>query len=120
MTLYGETPPDKRERHIRCFQNKPKYRVIICNIQAAGTAITLTAAHQVAFAEVSWVPAENAQAAMRVHRIGQTHPVTVRFFGLAGSSDEQVARVLRRKTRDLTAIFDETAPEEAVAHNPFD
>jgi SWI/SNF-related matrix-associated actin-dependent regulator of chromatin subfamily A-like protein 1 len=106
MSLYGGTPPDKRERHIRCFQTKPRYQVIICNIQAAGTAITLTAAHQVAFAECSWVPAENAQAAMRVHRIGQTKPVTVRFFGLAGSSDEQVARVLRRKTKDLTALFD--------------
>jgi SWI/SNF-related matrix-associated actin-dependent regulator 1 of chromatin subfamily A len=111
VTLFGGVEPNKRERFIRDFQTKDNHRVIVANIQAAGTAITLTAANQVAFAECSWVPAENAQAAMRVHRIGQTKPVTVRFFGLADSSDERVARVLRRKTRDLIAIFD--APESA-------
>lgn len=121
MNLYGGTPPEKRDMYIRRFQTQKKYRVIICNIQAAGTAITLTAAHQVAFAECSWVPAENAQAAMRVHRIGQSQPVTVRFFGLADSSDEKVARVLRRKTKDLTAIFDTgTGSESSIAIDPFE
>ena len=119
VTLFGGIEANKRERFIRDFQTKPNHRVIVANIQAAGTAITLTAANQVAFAECSWVPAENAQAAMRVHRIGQTKPVTVRFFGLANSSDERVARVLRRKTRDLIAIFDAPEMAEESTGDPF-
>lgn len=115
--IYGGTPPEKRTKHLYQFQTNPRARVLLANIQAAGTAINLTAAHQVAFIEASWVPAENAQAAMRCHRIGQTKPVTVRFFYLPGSSDERVQKVLCRKTRDITAIVD--GPAGVEPHNPF-
>jgi SNF2 family DNA or RNA helicase len=105
VTLYGGTPADKRQRHIDAFQNDPKCRVFIGNITAAGTGITLTTAHEVAFVEASWVPADNAQAAMRCHRIGQTQPVRCRFFSCEGSVDEEVMRALRRKTAELAKIF---------------
>lgn len=109
VVLYGGTPPEKRDLHIRKFQNDPKCRVFIGQVVAAGTAITLTAAHQVMFVEADWTPANNQQAAMRVHRIGQTKPVTVRFVGMAGSIDERIQQVLRRKTKTLTALFDTAA-----------
>ena len=44
--------------------------------------------------------------AKRVHPIGQTRPVLVRFGKLAGSLDEAVTEVLRRKTRLLAPIMD--------------
>jgi len=106
VTLYGKTPPGKRDENIDSFQKDPKTRVFIGNIQAAGTAITLTAAHHVAFVESEWVPAAMAQAAMRCHRIGQDKPVTVRFFSLSNSIDEKITERLKRKTRELTEIFD--------------
>lgn len=106
VTVYGQTPPQKRQANVDKFQKNPHCQVFIGNIQAAGTAITLTAAHQVLFAEQSWVPGENAQAAMRCHRIGQERPVTVRFAGMANSIDEKVASVLRRKTKELMHLFD--------------
>ena len=80
--------------------------MFIGQVTAAGTLITLTAANQVVFLESSWVPADNAQAAMRCHRIGQTRPVFVRVVGLAGSVDEQVQATLRRKIATLTQLFD--------------
>ena len=106
VTLYGGTDPAKRQKNIDRFQKDPACRVFIGQIVAAGTLITLTAAAQVAFLEASWVPAENAQAAMRCHRIGQERPVLVRFFGLAGSVDEDVQRALRLKTKVLAQVFD--------------
>lgn len=105
VTLYGGTPADKRQRNIDKFMKDPTCRVFIGNIQAAGTGITLTAAHEVAFLEMDWVPANNAQAAMRCHRIGQTKSVRVRTFTLAGSVDEDVVKTLTRKTRELTKLF---------------
>lgn len=108
VTLYGGTEPDKRHRNIQRFQTNPKCRVFIGNITAAGTAITLTAAHNVVFVEQDWVPGNNAQAAMRCHRIGQKKPVTVRFVGVADSIDEHIAETLRRKVKELTALIDET------------
>ena len=56
--------------------------------------------------EQDWVPGNNAQAVMRLHRIGQTKPVMCRVVGVADSLDERIAQVLKRKTRDLTEIFD--------------
>jgi SWI/SNF-related matrix-associated actin-dependent regulator 1 of chromatin subfamily A len=110
VTLYGGTPPASRQKNIDRFQNNPKCRVFIGNIQAAGTAITLTAACQVLFIEQDWVPGNNAQAAMRCHRRGQTRPVFVRFVGLADSIDQKVSQVLKRKAKDLTQIFDIKEP----------
>lgn len=103
-TLYGGTPPKKRQQNIDDFQTRRDVRVMVCNIQAAGTAINLTAAHQVAFVEQDWVPGNNAQAAMRCHRRGQTKPVSVRFFSLADSIDEKVSTILRRKTKEISEI----------------
>ena len=106
VTVYGKTPPSKRQALIDKFQNDVNCRVFIGNVQAAGTGITLTAAHHVLFVEASWVPGENMQAAMRCHRIGQTKPVFVRFVGLLGSVDEKIQSILKTKTKELTMIFD--------------
>ena len=106
VTLFGETPAEKRQKHIDKFQRNPKCRVFIGQIVAAGTGITLTAASEVMFVEASWNPAENAQAAMRAHRIGQTRPVRVRFMGLANSIDEKIQTVLRAKAKAIAEILD--------------
>lgn len=106
VTLYGGTPAPKRQKNIDKFQKDPKCKVFIGNVQAAGTGITLTAAHEVAFVECSYRPDENAQAAMRCHRIGQTKPVRVRVFNCAKSVDEQVQAILFRKMKELTKIID--------------
>lgn len=107
VTLYGGQDDEKKQKHMDRFQNNKKCRVIACNILAAGTAITLTAADQVAFIEEDWVPGNNAQAVMRVHRIGQTRNVLVRVFGLAESVDQKISNTLKRKMKELTQIFDD-------------
>lgn len=106
VTCYGNTDPKSRQQHVDSFQNNPKCKVFIGNIQAAGTAITLTAANQIVFIEQDWVPGNNAQAAMRCHRIGQERPVFVRVCCVEDSLDEKIASILKRKTLDIIEIFD--------------
>ena len=106
VTLYGGTDPSKRQRNVDKFQTNPKCRVMIANITSAGTAITLTAAHNIVFVEQDWVPGNNAQAAMRCHRIGQTKPVYCRFASLAGSLDQRISKVLKKKTADIIKLLD--------------
>jgi SWI/SNF-related matrix-associated actin-dependent regulator 1 of chromatin subfamily A len=106
VTLFGGTPVGKRQSNIDRFQNDPKTRVFIGQVVAAGVGITLTSAAEVCFLESSWVPADNAQAAMRVHRVGQKRPVRCRFFVCADTVDEQVMRVVAQKSRDITKILD--------------
>lgn len=103
--ITGGSKPDHRAEAIEKFQNDPKMRIFIGQIQAAGEGITLTSASDLIFLEQSWVPSENAQAAMRIHRIGQKRGCMVRYATLAGSVDEAVQRVLARKTQMLSGLF---------------
>jgi SWI/SNF-related matrix-associated actin-dependent regulator 1 of chromatin subfamily A len=105
VSITGQTPASSRGFIVDTFQNDPHARVFIGQIQAAGTGITLTAASDVLFVESSWVPAENQQAAMRIHRIGQKNACLIRFATLAGSIDEQIQKAVARKTADITALL---------------
>lgn len=104
VVISGKHSAEQRQAVVDIFQRDPWARVFIGQIQAAGTGITLTAASDVLFVESSWVPADNSQAAMRVHRIGQHHPCLIRFATLAGSIDERISQAVRRKTADITKI----------------
>ena len=97
----ADSNPKHRQEAIDRFQNDPKCQIFLGNINAAGTAITLTAANQVLFIEQSWVPGDNAQAAMRCHRIGQTKTVTCRFVSLDDALDTKITTALARKTQEL-------------------
>lgn len=104
--VVGGLANQERQPEIDRFQNDPKCRVFIGQITACSTAITLTAANQVVFVEMDWVPATNAQASKRCHRIGQSKPVIVRSFGLANSCDEIVARTLAKKAQMISEVLE--------------
>lgn len=104
-SITGDSSPKERDRIITSFQQTPELRVLIANIQAAGTAITLTAANQILFIEQDWTPGNNFQAAMRCHRIGQKFPVTVRVAVLDDFIDDRINSTLMRKQRDLAAVI---------------
>lgn len=104
--IVGGMKASERQEEIDRFQDDKECRVFIGQITACSTAITLTAANQVVFAEMDWVPAVNAQASKRSHRIGQSKPVIVRSFALANSVDEIVARTLGRKARMISEALD--------------
>jgi len=104
VKIVGGTSPAARQQAIDRFQRDSDCRVFIGNIGAAGTAITLTAAHNVAFIEKDYVPGNNAQAAGRAHRIGQRHPVTVKFFCLPGF-DEMLTNILARKAQEISGFI---------------
>lgn len=105
MVLTGSTSAEGRQEAVDCFQNDPRYKLFIGQIQAAGTGITLTAASDALFVESSWVPSDNEQASMRIHRIGQKNACLVRFATLAGSLDERIQAACMRKAADISKLF---------------
>jgi SNF2 family DNA or RNA helicase len=104
--IVGGMTAGERQEEIDRFQNDKECRVFIGQITACSTAITLTAANQVVFAELDWTDSTNAQAAKRAHRIGQTRPVFTRVFSLANSVDEVVSRVLTNKAKMISEVLD--------------
>ena len=108
LTLYGGTAPATRQSNIDKFVNRPKHRVFIMNVQSVeGVDGLQKVCNQGLAVELDWVPGKNAQAYMRLHRIGQTLPVMIRTVMLEGDDlDTKIQRALARKTKDLIAAFD--------------
>jgi SNF2 family DNA or RNA helicase len=79
-------------------------RVFIGQVKAAGTAITLTAASEVAIVEPSWVPGDNVQAICRAHRLGQHDSVLASFLYLPGTLDQRIMTVFRRKAHEIAEL----------------
>lgn len=105
-TITGATSAKAREAAVQAFQNDPSVRVIVCNILAGGTGTTLTAASELVFVEMSFVPGENAQAADRIRRIGQELPCRVRFIALDGTLDEPLVGILQRKVAMIREVLE--------------
>lgn len=107
VRITGSTPMKKRQQYVDAFQEQPEVRVMIGNLQAAGTGITLTAAHDVVFVESSWVPGENDQCADRVHRIGQNERVVLHHLVVEGSIDSHILGTAANKQSDITRTLDD-------------
>lgn len=104
VTVDGSVSERQRVEAQRRFAEDPSCTVFFGNIRAAGTGLTLTAAANLDMLESDWAPAPNAQAIMRVHRIGQTRTVRARFITLADSLDVSVNAIVARKTAAIAAI----------------
>ena len=105
VRLDGSKTGSERMDAVDQFQNFKNVQVFLGQITAAGVGLTLTAAQNAIFAEMSWVPAENEQAAQRIHRVGQKGSCLVRYAILPNSLDEQIATTLQRKMGSIAQVF---------------
>jgi SWI/SNF-related matrix-associated actin-dependent regulator 1 of chromatin subfamily A len=90
VTITGADSQDTRQRNIDDFQNDPKCKLIICNLQAAGVGITLTASSRVLFLEYPWTYAALVQAEDRAHRIGAKNTVMCTYLLGKDTIDEKM------------------------------
>jgi SNF2 family DNA or RNA helicase len=109
VLLTGATPAAKRQSLVDRFQNDDSVRVFVANIVAGGVGLNLTAATQVVFNDLDWVPANHWQAEDRAYRIGQTRTVNVHYLVAGGTIDEFVRSVLEVKSALVEAVVDGAA-----------
>lgn len=112
VKIDGGVPAKKRPEVVDAFQNDPKVRLFVGNINAAGVGITLTAAHNVAFIELPWTPGLLDQAEDRCNRIGQKNAVNVWYLIPKDTIEEQLAKVIDEKREVITAVLDGEEIEE--------
>ena len=106
VVVTGKTPSDRRQPLVDRFQQEADVRVFVANIVAGGTGLNLTAATQVVFNDLDWVPANHWQAEDRAYRIGQTQTVNVTYFVARDTIDDFVQAVLENKAALINAIVE--------------
>ena len=106
VLLTGSTPTAKRQALVDRFQHDAGVRVFVANIIAGGVGLNLTAARQVVFNDLDWVPANHWQAEDRAYRIGQHDTVNVTYFAAEGTVDEFVMQTLRAKSALIEAVVE--------------
>jgi SNF2 family DNA or RNA helicase len=105
--LDGSTKPKDRTAAVDAFQ-AGEGELFLISLRAGGFGLNLTAADYVIHLDPWWNPAVESQASDRAHRIGQTRPVTVYRLVAAGTIEERIME-LHRKKRDLAdSVLDDT------------
>ena len=106
VVLTGKVPSGERQPLIDRFQRDDDTRVFLANIVAGGAGVTLTAATQVVFNDLDWVPANHWQAEDRAYRLGQTRTVNVTYVVAEDTIDEFVQAVLEAKAALVRNVID--------------
>ena len=106
VVVTGKTPSEMRLTRVDRFQTDSDARVFVANIIAGGTGLNLTAATQVVFNDLDWVPTNHWQAEDRAYRIGQTRTVNVTYFVARDTIDDFVQAVLETKAALVNAIVE--------------
>ena len=73
--------------------------VLVLSLRAGGTGLNLTAANHVVHFDRWWNPAVEDQATDRAYRIGQSRDVQVRTLVCAGTVEDRIDAIMRRKAR---------------------
>ena len=105
-SVRGDQTPAVRQRNIDAFVNDPDVAVAVCSLTAAGVGLNLQVASNVVLAELSWTDAEQTQAIDRVHRIGQTEPVTAWRIIAAQTIDAKIAELIDAKAGRASRALD--------------
>ena len=104
VTLTGATPD--RGKPVDAFE-KGRADVFLISLKAGGAGLNLTSADTVIHYDPWWNPAAQAQATDRAYRIGQRKPVFAFSLIAAGSVEERMLALQRKKKRLAEAIFSE-------------
>lgn len=94
--ILGGLPQEDRDAAIRQFQ-AGELDLLVGTLGSLAEGVTLTAADTAIFIERSWRPSQIEQARRRIHRIGQTRPVTVLHLVTVDSLDQRIQAMLDAK-----------------------
>jgi len=115
VMLNGKTSQPARDSAIRRFQESDTRtederkqgvpRVAVLS-SALACGLTLTKAKLAVMVELGFSPGVMLQAEDRIHRIGQTLPVEIRYLVCKGSTDERVWSMLGQKIKQATRTLE--------------
>jgi SWI/SNF-related matrix-associated actin-dependent regulator 1 of chromatin subfamily A len=109
--LDGSCSNSVRQQAVDSFQNDEKIKVFVGNLKAAGVGLTLTSAEVVIMNDLSFVPAEHAQAEDRAYRYGQKSNVLVYYPLFENTIEGAIYDILNKKKEIIRTVMGDQTPE---------
>ncbi|TGJ79605.1 hypothetical protein E0Z10_g9159 [Xylaria hypoxylon] len=113
----GQSSLKSRAEAIRVFSEDNNCTVMLASIGSAGEGVDFTAAQYVHILEPHWNPMVEAQAVDRVHRIGQTLPVTITRYIVPRSIESYIQWVQSDKLRLINMSLDTIEDAAKIEQN---
>jgi len=108
--LDGSCNKTQRQYAVDQFQENDKIKVFVGNLKAAGVGLTLTKAEAVIMNDLSFVPAEHAQAEDRAYRYGQKNNVLVYYPIFENTLEIIIYDILNTKKKIIGTVMGDDTP----------
>jgi SNF2 family DNA or RNA helicase len=122
--ITGRQPKGRREVIDR-FNSSGNEHIMLLNIKAGGTAITIDSADRMIFISETRIPDQQKQAEDRIHRVSNPRQCMYYYLRTLGTVDVGTAIVNQEATRETHRLLDERRGVEYMrqvldlSHNPF-
>ena len=111
--LDGSCNKIQRQFAVDQFQDNEKIKVFVGNLKAAGVGLTLTSAEVVIMNDLSFVPAEHAQAEDRAYRYGQKNNVLVYYPIFENTIEGVIYDILNKKKKVIGTVMGDDVSDNA-------
>ena len=111
--LDGSCNKVQRQFAVDQFQDNEKIKVFVGNLKAAGVGLTLTSAEVVIMNDLSFVPAEHAQAEDRAYRYGQKNNVLVYYPIFENTIEGVIYDILNKKKKVIGTVMGDEVSDNA-------
>jgi SWI/SNF-related matrix-associated actin-dependent regulator of chromatin subfamily A-like protein 1 len=112
VVYHGGMTEKAKAKAVDAFAVDVEKRWFLGNSMSAMVGISLTAADRLYFGDMFFTSGDHDQAADRIHRIGQTKPVTVYYGVCPETIDELQYRLLEESRKVVSDVMDGSADEQ--------
>jgi superfamily II DNA or RNA helicase len=115
LPITAEVQAKKRFGLIQEFSRSPALCAIVASLNCLNRGFTITAANHVILVDLEYSPEATEQAEDRVHRPGQTKPVSISYLLSRDTIDQVMHEILVQKSEAIRHAIDGKARFEDVA-----
>ena len=115
LTFTGSMSRRQRGDTVDRFVAHPQHKALLLSLRAGAQGLNLQTASYVFHFDRWWNPAIEEQADARVHRMGQTYPVTIYRYLCANTIEDRIDAKLREKRQMFQDVVEDVSLELSTA-----
>jgi len=114
--ITGKTPSQDRRKIIDRFNRPGHEQIMLLNVKAGGTAITIDSADRMIFVSETRIPDQQKQAEDRIHRVSNPRQCMYYYLRSMGTVDVGTALVNQEMIQDSHRLLDARRGVDYVRH----